>query len=491
MTIPPSLPKPPEAMPPRVSSRGRLRVWVGGLGLAMSLAGVVAVWLLPGFVASWITREAARHGILLEHCQVDLGFSALRLSGCSFSSLSTPGTPSAFAGLRVAGTARDIEVQLTRLRPSRAVLRALAVEVWGRPALADLLPPEQVTSTPIPIDLEHSALAWHLAEDSKVDVAFSDVGYSTGSESLHALWEVDQNIRGQLTLEAGGLDVTIGPGSPAQAHLVVRARRAERRVEVAIDLQGFPLLWLEGPSLALTDTLRTIELDGRLAMTAPLGLSAELPTGDVSLTLRGLQFPVPRELEGLIHASAPRVYGKLSLNHALDQMRVRELGFLTGQLEMTGHAELDWNAERRGLHFESQMSGPLSCRAIAESAVTARAGTSLGKLAGKFAKQTLTGNVKIVAALSGSTWELPRALVLTSIGVGCGLRPLPIELANAVEILSNLPAEVLRQLPQLQLPTLPKAPGTWPLPPLRTPAPLRTPPRLREAPKTDAERIRN
>jgi hypothetical protein len=194
----------------------------------------------------------------------------------------------------------------------------------------------------------------------------------------------------------------------------------------------------------------------------PIGLTTGLPAGDVYLTLRGLQFPVPREIEGLVHSTAPRLSGKLGVNRTFDRASFRALGFSTGELQMVGRAELTLDGQSRGLHFESHMSGPLSCRAIAESAVSARAGTALGKHAGAFAKRVLSGNVQIVAALSGDTWQLGRTQVLTSIGVGCGLRPLPLDASSAVEILSKLPEDVLRQLPSgreiLALPKLPKAP---------------------------------
>jgi len=102
--------------------------------------------------------------------------------------------------------------------------------------------------------------------------------------------------------------------------------------------------------------------------------------------------------------------------------------------------------------------------AIAESAARAHAGSVLAQWAKRVAQRSLRGSVQIVAALQGHTSDLPHARVVTSIGLGCGLQPLPIDVDLPRELLERLPAEIRRRLPRLDsLPPLPE-PGTLPDP---------------------------
>jgi hypothetical protein len=88
-------------------------------------------------------------------------------------------------------------------------------------------------------------------------------------------------------------------------------------------------------------------------------------------------------------------------------------------------------------------------------------------------KKVLRGSVQLAAALQAHSSDLPHARVLTSIGIGCGLKPLPLDAELPRDLLERLPEEIRRRLPRLDtLPKLPKIPlpGSLPdtlqLPPL-------------------------
>jgi hypothetical protein len=448
------------------------RRWTWGLWLGLpALAGLLAVIIAPSIILGGIVAEAARHGFRLEGCAIDLAPTRIRLRDCSFASLGPPNVAAPVPGVDLAGRASEIEIRLAGFRPARAIVRGVAIEAWGRPTLADTLQVETPAAASLPIEVDAGTLLWRRERTSEAHLEVSAITYSSDTRRLDATWEWRGRARGRLQLAPDALEVTLGDAAP-QARLVVRVQNAEQRAELSLELRAFPLASLESGELPLTDTLRAIAVDGRVFAVVPLGLTTQLPSGDVHLTLRGLLFPVPRELDGLVHDSPPRISGKFSSSRTFDRATFRDLGFLTGQLQMSGGAELTLDAERPGFHFQAHMSGPLSCRAIAEAAVTARAGSALGKLAGRWARQALNGNVQIVAALSGDSWELPRARVLTSTSVGCGLVPLPIDASTAVDILSSLPEDVLKQLPRIdQLPALPRLPEaaripqSWRLPP--------------------------
>jgi hypothetical protein len=168
---------------------------------------------------------------------------------------------------------------------------------------------------------------------------------------------------------------------------------------------------------------------------------------------------VPRELIGLVYGSPPKIAAKFKLSRLLDRVTFHELTFLTGALAMRGAASV--NLEQGGLGFQVNLSGPLGCSAIAESAASAHADSILASWAGRVAKRALKGSVQIVAALYGKTPRLADSAVVTSIGVGCGLKPLPLDVGLPSELLERLPKDILRQFPSLEgMPTLGEVPGT-------------------------------
>ena len=238
-----------------------------------------------------------------------------------------------------------------------------------------------------------------------------------------------------------------------------------------MDLRSLPLTELEGRWLVLSDVLRPVQVDGRIFVSLPLGLTAELPAGDVHLTLSNLQFPVPREVEGLVYASPPKLSGKFTLVRSLERATFKELQFQTGALHMRGDARLELAGE--GFAVSSNLSGPISCAAIAEAALRAHAGSVLAQWLHGVPRKLVRGSVQVAAAIQGHSADLPHARVLTSVGVGCGLQPLPLSVDLPHELLERLPEEIRRRLPKLDgLPKQPKLqlpgaiPDTLQLPPL-------------------------
>jgi hypothetical protein len=213
----------------------------------------------------------------------------------------------------------------------------------------------------------------------------------------------------------------------------------------------------------MTDTLRPLEVEGRVFASIPLGLTTELPSGDMHLTLHGLQFPVPRELEGLVYQSAPKLSGKLTFGRTLDRVTITDLSFLTGELVMRGDAELE--RAGKGFGIKARASGPLSCRAIADAAASAHSDSALAALAGRFARRLLTGSVDLLSVIEGHSSDLEHARVLTSVGVGCGLEPQPIDAGISKELLDRLPIDVLDHLPGIGFDARERAPRPRPVRP--------------------------
>lgn len=443
--------------------------WIALVGVLVVAAA--SAWLVG---RAWIMREivaeAARHGVALRACELELRWGGIGLNACQWALLpdaAQRGWP--LPGVQANGSIQRVDVLLVGWRPARLRADGLQATLRGDPAWLDLLGQGGGPALPsLPVDVEHSSVAWYLAEGSTPALSLQELAYGADERLLTSKLELAAGLRGELALGADGASLKLGEPSRPELHLLARVVAEGQRVELGLELSKLPLRWLESERLRLTPTLRAIEVDGRVSMTVPTALSMTVPTGQVLLTLHGLQFPVPREVEGLVHGTPPQLSGRFSVARSFDQVTFPELTFLTGSLEMHGSAELQREAE--GLHFRASLSGPLSCRAIAESARRAHKDSVLARLAGRFAASVLTGSVQVVAAVEGRTSELERARVLSSIGVGCGLRPLPIEPDLPRELLEQLPPDIFQQLPALpagrELPRLPEGLRLPPLPTL-------------------------
>jgi hypothetical protein len=442
----------------RAGSRRRW-IWMAG---GLWLLGAALVFFLHGFLLDAIVAQAERRGVSLTGCRLDLGLSSVALEGCSFAARPDGRVFSAaLAGMAVHGSTERIEVGLAGLRPDRAHVFGARAVLVGEPRLAQLRNTgAALSTTELPIGISGSTLAWQLEEGGAPAVLLSDIAFDTGSNRLGARFEVVRRAHGQLALGPEGLEVTLGDPVRPEVRLIVRVLARAQRVEVSLDLRRFPLRVLEGPWLQMTDTLRPLEVEGRIFASIPLGLSMEVPSGDLHLSLHTLQFPVPREIEGLVYQSAPKLSGKFSLSRTFDRMTIADLSFLTGELAMRGDAELELSG--RGASVKARASGPLSCRAIADAAATAHADSALAALAGRFARRVLTGSVEVLSVIEGHSSDLEHARVLTSIGVGCGLEPLPVDSLISKELLDRLPIDVLEQLPRFGVETSERGPRPRP-----------------------------
>jgi hypothetical protein len=473
-----------ESARPRMVPRAfRRRRWALALA-ALLVGGAVVVWLGHALLWREIRAQAAAQGVQLEGCELALRWQSLRLSGCQFALGSADAEQAsrwALGSARVGGKLAEVELKLAGLRPERVRVRGAEVAVRGEVPwrqFTESWPDQAASASEPPVDIEQSSLTWISGDDPRPWLSLSGLEYRSDSRELSSELALGEATRGRVTFGAAGLLVALGEPDRTLLRLTARAGARHDSLELTAEMRGLPLPQLEGPWLHLPEVLRSVTLDGRVFASLPVGLNAELPGGDLRVTLNGLQFPVPREVEGLVHGTAPKLSGKFVATRSLDRATFGDLEFVTGALVMHGDARLVRAAE--GATIQSNLSGPLPCVAIAESAARAHAGSVIAQWAKRVAQRTLRGSVQIVAALEGHTSDLPRARVVTSIGVGCGLQPLPLDVDVPRELLERLPAEILRRMPRLD--SLPQFPQ-----PGKSPAPLQLPtlPQWQRAPARD------
>lgn len=465
--------EPLAAVPPRGQPRSR-RSWLlpvlGALLLFLGVGAAARHWL-------WlqIRSAAAAQGVQLDGCELDLGWERLALRRCQFASsrdIAGNGPRWIFGSARVNGRVEEVELSLSLFRPERVRVRGAEVSVRGEVPWLDLLrsirPRTESAAPELPLDVFTSSLAWISGDTPNPWLSLSELEYHSGTEQLSAALSA-LGLQGHLMLQRGILALSLGDFERPKLRINLQA--GADSAELSMDLRSLPLTELEGRWLVLSDVLRPVQVEGRIFVSLPLGLTAELPVGEVHLTLSNLQFPVPREVEGLVYASPPKLSGKFTLVRSLDRATFKELQFQAGALHMRGAARLELAGE--GFDISSNLSGPLSCAVIAEAALRAHAGSVLSQWLQGVPKKLVRGSVQIAAALEAHSADLPHARVLTSVGVGCGLKPLPLAVDLPRELLERLPEEIRRRAPKLDgLPKPPKLqlpgaiPDTLQLPPL-------------------------
>jgi hypothetical protein len=208
-----------------------------------------------------------------------------------------------------------------------------------------------------------------------------------------------------------------------------------------------------------------VTLDSQVYAQIPIGLNPTPAKGDARFTMRGLNFPVPRELAGLVYGTPAEVTTNFTLDRSFTKGELKKLTFKVGALDMRGSGKVALDG--LALNFELTLNGRLSCDAIVRSAVAAHAGTELSRVAGIIAKRALQGSVDVYARISGSTAALDKVSVIKTVGVGCGIKPFPLDglpldgIPDPDELLGRLrglPGDLEQRLPKGTEPTLPGSP---------------------------------
>src|SRR5690606_24932783 len=96
--------------------------------------------------------------------------------------------------------------------------------------------------------------------------------------------------------------------------------------------------------------------------------------------------------------------------------------------------------------IDLDLRGNLPCDSLAGAAAESELGKvlgkTLGKMAGQAAKKVIGGSVAVRVRIDADTRDLPGAKVTPSIGIGCGLKQLKIdiELPKLPPLPSGIPA---------------------------------------------------
>lgn len=412
-----------------------------GLGLLGAAGGLVLQAWIPKYVMQQVEKAAAERGVTLSKCGLAYersGFSVTKvtLEHCQIETA---------APLRSSGTIEHLAVDLVDNRPTRAFISGADVTVIGFPDWDRWK--GQYDDVNLAVTGQGNRVAWITDPGNPPAVAVTDLQRLASTEDWTGTLALADMLDGNIRIgEQARLELRVRnlPGNS----LVAEIDPVKSLGRVQLELSEVPFLLFSGILFEnVPGELATTTISGRLALDVPYALNTAEPKGQFDLTLKGLNFPVPREVAGLIYDTSPRMTGTLTSNRAYTKFTANKVNFETGALKMTGKATI----ERDGLesHWLATMQGPLPCDAIVAAAARVHlSGTAIGeelsRAAATISRKALKGSVNIIVALDAQSSNLAGAKVVKSVGIGCGLQPLPIP------SLKDLPELLLKDLPQLK-----------------------------------------
>jgi hypothetical protein len=432
-----------------VENNKKQRVWRWWFALGAVPPLLVVAWIgvrmwLPTWLLQQVVAEAAARGIVLSDCKLDYQLKQLWtveqivLENCQVGA-SSP--------VAISGSVRRMFVELEEQKPKALRVDGMALKATGTPDW------EQLVQTGAPKDIPSLTLAggelqWFSEPGATTPtISFSNVTHTP----LDDQWSAQLNLLGIAQGNAifgNQLELELALIAEPKNRLRLEIDALQSLAQLEVDFAELPMDMLEGIVFnRLPEELQGVKVNGKLAFEIPYALNPKTPSGNLHAELIGLNFPVPRELAGLVYAPTATLDGKFKADRSFSKFTVNPLRFKTGQLEMKGRSEFLRNEGSDTLSAE--LSGPLSCSSIVSAAANVHLNTEAAKVASKISRLALRGSVEIYALLKADLSHLEDATLVKGIGIGCGMAPLQLP------DLSGFPAAVLKRLPALaQLPEL-------------------------------------
>jgi len=483
-----------------VKASRALLVLAAAVVLLGVLAGIVALVLVPRYIAREVVRRAAEHGVVLELGTLDYGWQWATISQAKARLVGVNGIT-----LRIA----ELAVDLDGTNVLRLDFKGLGVEVDGSlPTLVlevGAWSKRFPSAYGLPISATGVSVAWRpepgqppWLEIDGATIATSSVGTVAVAEHTKIAGTVDIGRSGTVwSTTKTSVALGLGEAELSKAPLRIDLDLSAPRPTMTTTLAPFSLDRLAGPfavALPVKDVTGSSQIKLEFA-----GKEAALPErGQARLVLEGWIPPHPVELDGFVFGTTTTVETKLGFAPDGSRVDLTETRITAGKFVLSGGGALV--REPGGLRVALDLRGALPCDALAAAKAESMLGRLLGRetgvKGGRVARKVVVGSVGVRILVEGTTRDLPAAKVTRSIGIGCGLKPLTLEeIAKLGE--SLLPAE-LSKLPEEieRLTGLPKGtiPPPAPLPPLSAfptvfvppalpplPSALRLPPPARSA----------
>lgn len=454
--------------PPPPKKRRPLWLWLLVALLVVLIGGAIAAAILvPRWLLETVKTEARKQGVELTRCTLTPGLDQLLLEGCYVA---------ADGELKASGTVDIIAIALVDFAPSHVDVTGAKLNLRVSTELRHILENRASTGSETPLHVHNAEAEVFISDVTSPSVKLSAVNYSSTTGVATADFIAPDLAQGTLSIEPSGIradfSLLSSLDTPIQANLVYNQTQGVDRsgrqlglgATLSLSAKQLPIKALHVPLIVeIPEALESVVVDFSTTIDLPDRARAGQARGRFQSTLRGLHFPVPREVQGLIYGDTATLGGDFKLDRSYSKADLLNLELRKAALTMKGSGRL--RRAGLGVAIEAELRGDLSCQAIARSAATTELSPELAKLAKTIARKALKGGVGLAVRLEAHSARLESAKIAKAVGVGCGFRALSIP--DAVQ----LGDEVLNQLPKLPFPELTDELPKPQLPKFKLPAP--------------------
>ena len=407
------------------SVRLLIKLALGALALGIVVLGVAAALLIPPYVKSRVISEARLRGVELVPGNVAFGFGWVRVDDAKFRLIGVQG---------VRGSAYTIDLELDWLTPLRAEAKRVEIEVegpsaqvmkefeaWSNRYKEALKLPAKVTELNLRWREKAGAKEWLAVKNASADWRRPVLALRVDSVVVENidLGKIGFDYNEKDAVIAVGLGVADLKAAPLRAHL----RHALAQPTASITLaptEVAPLLKRLNAPLSIEGVKASaainLLINGKL-LDAPI-------RGRAAIRLEGWIPPHPPEIDGFVFGKVTTIDSAFDVSADHKLVTLSETKLVAGSFKLAGGGTMTRNVDYSDIRLV--LSGTLPCGALANAAAQSRLGKAIGSWIGAGARFWLNGTVSVTVRVLADTRKLAEALVVPAIGIGCGLRPLPI-----------------------------------------------------------------
>jgi ADP-dependent NAD(P)H-hydrate dehydratase / NAD(P)H-hydrate epimerase len=454
------------------TSRGKiLRILLLLSALGLIGAVVAALLLAKPFMLRTAHAQAREHGFELEVGQLDWGIGWVELRSTRFSLIGVSG---------IHGSADRIQIELSLLKPKRIRAEKVDVQVQGSIAIVAVEFSEWTKSYPsayrLPAEAVGVAVSWRSSQAGAPWLAIRD-GVIRPAKDGGLFQASDAKLAG-FSLGRIGAGWTAEQSTIALGFGETEVERAPIRASIhhASDPPSGEIMLLQTELSKLADPfgvqipLENVSASGEAKLVFQRGRADGVVDGSFKSRLHGYVPPHPRELDGFVFGDVTSFDSKFEISEDRTRATLTESTVTAGAFKLVGGGAILRHSDHATINLD--LRGSLPCDSLASAAAESQLGqmlgSALGKLAGRAAKDLVGGSVAVRVKIDADSRDLPNAKVTRTIGIGCGLKPLKLDLD-----LGKLPP-LPRGLPPLPS-GLPPIPSGWPQLPSGLPPPPKFP----------------
>lgn len=444
------------ASPPRVTRRGPpWLVIVTTLVMVLVVGGVVAAFTLLGpYVRQRVTDEAKLRGVEIAFADVHFFWWSASLEAVRFRLVGVPG---------LEGTAETIDVALANWEPRQiegtnvkvAVVGsvadlALAITEWTHAHPQAFRVPLSAHSVGVALRASVSEPPWLTVDGGAMSQSPSGATFSANHAVVSG---VDVGAVGaSWTAEAASVAMSFGSADPKASPVQLVVRHAATPPTATVTLAPVELSRLTGP-LGIPLPAPGVMASGHADLTFVSGFETGPVTGQLESRLDGWIPPHPVELDGFLFGTTTTFTSTFNVDATRTVVQLSGSRVRAGAFDLSGGGRIDRTPASATILMN--LSGNLSCSAVAQSAAAAHVGSFLAEIVGNATRQVVEGSVGVRVKIAADSRNLAGATVEPTVGVGCGLKPLkavdPKLLQRIPGVLQNL-ANQLPSLPDFQFP---------------------------------------